>query len=278
MRLIADPMAATAEKARLIDNLRAANGALAVSNASLERQFAEAMEARRVKDEFLANISHELRTPLTAVMGYISLMQDGLAGPMTDEQQDTLGHVKDASEQLLALIGDLLELTALKREVVAATLTEFDPRDAIREALASAQSRREQVKVEVSQPEIVPSMRSDRRSVTKALKALIDNAFKFTRQGQVRITLRVTGDRVIYSVEDTGVGIPVEAQPFVFDEFRQADGTRTREFKGSGLGLSLARRLARLVHGEITFVSTPGVGSTFTFDLPLCYDDVAKTA
>jgi signal transduction histidine kinase len=186
--------------------------------------------------------------------------------------------VKDASEQLLALIGDLLELTALKREVVAATVTEFDPREPLRDALSSAQSHREQVVVEVSQPEIVPLMRSDRRSVTRALKALIDNAFKFTRQGQVRVTLRVAGDRASYCVEDTGIGIPTEAQSFVFDEFRQADGTRTREFKGSGLGLSLARRLARLVHGDITFVSTPGVGSTFTFDLPLRYDDVVTTA
>jgi signal transduction histidine kinase len=277
MRLIADQMAATAEKARLIDNLRSANSALAVSNASLERQYADAMEARRVKDEFLANISHELRTPLTAVMGYIALMQDGLAGPMTDEQQDTLGHVKDASEQLLSLIGDLLELTALKREVVAATLSDFDPRDPIRDALAHAQPRRQQVVLEVSQPELVPAMRSDLRTVTKALKALIDNAFKFTREGRVRIALRITGDRAAYSVEDTGVGIPVDAQPFVFDEFRQADGTRTRQFSGSGLGLSLARRLARLVHGEITFVSTPGAGSTFTLELPLRYDN-ARTA
>ena len=116
--MVADQMAATAEKARLIERSAAANTELSASNATLERQYAEIVEARRLKDEFLANISHELRTPLTAVMGYVSLMQEGVAGPVTTEQQNTLAHVKDASEQLLSLIGDLLELTALKHEAI----------------------------------------------------------------------------------------------------------------------------------------------------------------
>jgi signal transduction histidine kinase len=272
MRIVADQMAATAEKARLIERLLAANTELSASNESLERQYIEVVEARRVKDEFLANISHELRTPLTAVMGYISLMQEGIAGPIAGEQQHTLGHVKDASEQLLTLIGDLLELTALKHDTIVASISEFDPREPVRDAIASAKGRRGQVSLEVVHPEIVPMMRSDRRVVAKTLKALIDNAFKFTREGRVGVTLQIAGDRVTYTVDDTGIGIPSEAHGLVFDEFRQVDGTRTREFSGSGLGLSLARRLAELVHGEITLTSTPGVGSTFTFELPLCYD------
>jgi signal transduction histidine kinase len=119
-------------------------------------------------------------------------------------------------------------------------------------------------------------MCSDRRVIAKTLRALIDNAFKFTREGQVRVGLQIVGDRVTYTVDDTGVGIPMAAQALVFDEFRQVDGTRTREFSGSGLGLSLARRLAGLVQGEITLASTPGVGSTFTLDLPLRYDASAS--
>jgi signal transduction histidine kinase len=272
MRIVADQMTATAEKARLIERLSAANTDLSTSNATLERQYAEVVESKRVKDEFLANISHELRTPLTAVMGYISLMQEGIAGPITGEQQRTLDHVKDASEQLLTLIGDLLELTALKHETIVASISEFDPREPIRDAIASAKGRRGQVTLEVEHPEIVPMMRSDRRVVAKTLKALIDNAFKFTREGRVGVTLQIAGDRVTYTVDDTGIGIPSEAHGLVFDEFRQVDGTRTREFSGSGLGLSLARRLAALVHGEITLTSTPGVGSRFTFELPLRSD------
>ncbi len=272
MRIVADQMAATAEKARLIERLTAANTELSASNATLERQFAEIVAARRLKDEFLANVSHELRTPLTAVMGYVSLMQEGVAGPMTTEQQSTLGHVKDASEQLLSLIGDLLELTALKHEAIVPSFADFDPRDPVRDAIASAKGRRGNVGLDVAHPEIVPMMCSDRRLIAKTLKALIENAFKFTREGSVGVTLQIAGDRVTYTIEDTGVGIPAEAHAFVFEEFRQVDGTRTREFSGSGLGLSLARGLAGLVQGEITLTSAPGVGSTFTLALPLRTD------
>ncbi|MEP6495702.1 MAG: GAF domain-containing sensor histidine kinase [bacterium] len=272
MRMVADQMAATAEKARLIENLRRANSALRDSNAELERQIADAGEARRIKDEFLANISHELRTPLTAVMGYISLMQDGLAGPITGEQRRTLEQVTGASEQLLALIADLLELTAMKRGSVTAMVSEFDPRDPMRDAVEGTSRRRDGVALEVVAPEIVPTMLSDRRTIAKGLKVLVDNAFKFTRAGTVRVRLEIDGDQVEYSVEDTGIGISSDAQRVVFDEFRQVDGTMTREFGGSGLGLALARRLARMVQGDITLTSTPGVGSTFKLIMPLHYD------
>jgi signal transduction histidine kinase len=269
MRTVADQMAGTAEKARMIEDLRKANAALTASNAKLERQYAEIVEARRVKDEFLSNVSHELRTPLTAVMGYISLMQEGLAGPVTDEQRETLGQVKDASDHLLALVNDLLDLTALKRGTVESSITDVDPRDPLRDALAAAKGRRDSVSLEIDEPHIVPLMKTDRRTIAKALKALIENAFKFTREGKVRVSVEVTSEHVVYSIEDTGVGIPDEARTAVFEEFRQADGGFTRQFGGSGLGLSLARRLARLVHGDVTLASSSDAGSTFKLDVPV---------
>lgn len=272
MRMVADQMAATAEKARLIDDLQRANGALLESNVRLADQYAEAVEARRVKDEFLANISHELRTPLTAVMGYISLMQEGVAGGVNEEQRRTLDQVKEASEELLALIGDLLELTALKRGSIAAMVKEMDPREPLHDAVASARGRREHVALDVAAPDLVPAMHNDRHTIAKALKALLDNAFKFTHDGRVRVSLQVVGDRAVYAVEDTGIGIPADAHDAIFDEFRQLDGTLTREYGGPGLGLALARRLARLVQGDITLTSNPGVGSTFRLDVPLRYD------
>lgn len=269
MRLVADQMAATAEKARLIDHLRASNTALSASNAALEQQNADLVEARRVKDEFLATISHELRTPLTAVVGYISLMQEGVAGPITDEQQDTLEQVKEASDQLLSLIGDLLDLASLKRGSVAASIADVDPREPLRDAIAASGGPRKGVTFEVSQPEIMPTTRSDSRTVAKVLRAMLDNAFKFTKQGHVRVTVQIDHDRVIYAIEDTGIGIPGASRDVVFEEFRQVDGGMTREHGGAGMGLALARRRARLVDGEITFSSTPGVGSTFKLELPL---------
>ncbi len=269
MRLVADQMAASAEKARLIEGLEQANLALRASNEELERQFSDLLEARRVKDEFLANISHELRTPLTAVIGYISLMRDGLSGPVSVEQAQTLDAVKESSEQLLSLIADLLELTALKRGGVEAMVAEVDPRIPLHDAIAAAKGRREGVELAVVEPDIIPVMKTDRRSVARALTALLDNAFKFTRDGRVTVSVEVLGDRVVYSVEDTGIGIAPEALKLVFEEFRQVDGTATREYGGSGLGLALARRLARLVHGDISLTSAPGAGSTFRLDVPL---------
>jgi signal transduction histidine kinase len=269
MRMVADQMAATAEKARMIEELRKANAALTVSNAKLERQYAEVVEARRVKDEFLSNISHELRTPLTSMIGYIAIMQEGLAGPMTDEQLKTLEQVKDSSEQLLTLINDLLDLTALKRGSAESIIADVDPRDPLRDALAAAKGKRDTVALEIDEPHILPLMKTDRRTIAKALKALIENAFKFTRQGKVRVTVDVTAEHVVYSIEDTGVGIPDDARHYVFDEFRQVDGGSTRQFGGSGLGLSLARRLARSVHGDVTLTSSSEAGSTFKLDVPV---------
>jgi len=177
--------------------------------------------------------------------------------------------VRDSSEHLLTLINDLLELTALKRGSVESAIADVDPRDPLRDALAAAKGKRETVSLEIDEPHIVPLMKTDRRTVAKALKALIENAFKFTREGKVRVSVEVTAEHVVYSIEDTGVGIPEQARTSIFDEFRQADGGFTREFGGSGLGLSLARRLARLVHGDVTLASSSSKGSTFKLDVPV---------
>jgi signal transduction histidine kinase len=270
-------MAATAEKARLIDDLRSVNAHLAHSNAELERHNAALLEARRIKDEFLANISHELRTPLTAVIGYIALMQEGLAGPMTAEQQHTLTQVRGASEQLLGLISDLLELTSVRRGGPELALGEFDPRDALRDAVDATPGRPQHVTLHLDVPDDLPPMRSDRAKVVKVLASLLSNAYKFTPRGDVWARVVATGDRVAYSIEDTGIGIAPAAQSYVFDEFRQVDGSTTRTYGGSGLGLALARGLARRLGGEITLASEPGVGSTFTVDLPIGVGVAAAT-
>ena len=267
-RLVADQMAAAAEKARLIDTLRQTNQALQTSNELLERQNTDLLEARRAKDEFLANISHELRTPLTAVIGYISVMQDGLAGPINPEQRATLDVVRDASQELLGLIGNLLELTALKRGAVEPVPDEIDPRDVLRDAVQASTGPRDGVELEVMAPQEMELMCTDRQSVTRALTVLLDNAFKFTRDGRVTAWVEAVEDRVVFAVEDTGVGIAEHQLDAVFEEFRQGDSTMTREFRGAGLGLALARRHARLLGGEITLASTLGAGSTFKLEVP----------
>ena len=278
LRMVADQMAATAQKARLIEDLRRANAALLETNAELERQYGAMLDARRVKDEFLANISHELRTPLTAVMGYLALMDEGLAGPVTQEQRRTIAQVKTSSEHLLELIGDLLELTSLKRGGLEVVPTTFDVRDPLHDAVATTRGRVERVALRVSEPETGTKMVSDRRKITKMLVALLSNAYKFTQSGEIRVSVEALNGRAVYRVQDTGIGIPGEMQQLVFEEFRQVDGSSTRRFGGSGLGLSLARRLARLLGGEIFMHSAPGEGSTFRVELPLEYQDSEREA
>jgi signal transduction histidine kinase len=273
LRMVADQMAATAQKARLIEDLRRANAALTESNAELERQYVALLEARRVKDEFLANISHELRTPLTAVMGYLALMDEGLAGPVTEEQRRTLAQVKTSSQHLLDLIGDLLELTTLKRGRLEINAVAFDVRDPLHDALATTRGRSDSVALRVREPEQPIFIVSDRRKICKMLVALLSNAYKFTTSGEIRLSVSVIDEHVIYRVEDTGIGIPEEMHQHVFDEFRQVDGSTTRRFGGSGLGLSLARRLAHVLGGEIYVDSAPGHGSTFRVELPLEYQE-----
>ena len=121
-------------------------------------------------------------------------------------------------------------------------------------------------------------MVSDRRKITKMLVALLSNAYKFTQSGEIRVSVEALNGRAVYRVQDTGIGIPGEMQQLVFEEFRQVDGSSTRRFGGSGLGLSLARRLARLLGGEIFMHSAPGEGSTFRVELPLEYQDSEREA
>jgi signal transduction histidine kinase len=244
------------------------------------------VEARRVKDEFLANMSHELRTPLAAVIGYVGLLLDGLSGPITEVQRGELERVQGASHRLLDLIDSLLELTTLKRDGLSVLVEECDPRAPLHDAIArtgvgrgatgaagGAAGRVPGVTLRVDEPTtMLPGLRSDRQKIARILVSLLDNAYKFTAAGEVRASVEVRAGRVAYRVQDTGIGIPPDAQQMVFDEFRQVDGSAARRYGGSGLGLALARRLARLLGGDIVLESVMGEGSTFTVELPLEYE------
>jgi len=273
MRLVADQMAATAEKSSLIEELRRTNAALTEANAELEEQYSAVVEARKAKDEFLSNVSHELRTPLTSVLGYISILQEELSGPLTDGQRHDLAHVKRASERLLELIEDLLELTTLTRGDVSLFVEEFDPALVLQEVAATVPGRPSDVELVVSEPPaFLPRMRSDRKKIARILVSLLGNAYKFTPRGRVELGVALVGDRVEYRVGDTGIGIPAEAQALVFEEFRQLDGSVTRRYGGSGLGLALVRRLSRLLGGDVGMRSTPGAGTVFVVSLPLEFE------
>jgi signal transduction histidine kinase len=190
-----------------------------------------------------------------------------------------LSQVKGASERLLDLIENLLELTMLRLGGPGLELEEFDPRDPLRAAVAATTGKPEEVALRVDEPAIfLPPMRSDRKKITRVLVALLSNAYKFTQHGEVAVAVEVSNGRVRYRVQDSGIGIAPEAQQLVFEEFRQVDGSMTRRYGGSGLGLALAQRLARTLGGEIELSSVPGEGATFTVELPLEVDATLHSA
>jgi len=272
LRIVADQMAATAEKAALLDDMRRTNAALVEANAELERQYVAVVEARRVKDEFLANVSYELRTPLTAVIGYLSILNERISGPLTPEQAEELAQARAASDRLLEQVDALLEFTSLRRGTLEVMVEDFDPRVPLRDAMRAAKGLPDGVQLVAEEPVLaLPPMRSDRRKITRVLVSLLSNAFKFTAKGEVRASVNVANGRAVYSVQDTGIGIEPAAQLLVFDEFRQVDGTATRRYGGSGLGLALSRGVARLLGGDIELVSAPGQGSAFSLIIPLEY-------
>lgn len=272
LRIVADQMAAMAEKTLLTEELRRVNAALAEANGALEQQFIAVAEARRLKDEFLANVSYELRTPLAAVLSYLSILQERISGPLTTEQSEEIAQARTAGEQLLETVDSLLDFTALRRGTLEVIVDEFDPRVPLRDAMRTAKGLTQGVQLVADEPLLaMPPMRGDRRKITRILVRLLENAFKFTAAGEVRVSVRLVGDRAEYRIKDTGIGIEPATQLAIFDEFRQVDGSATRRYGGSGLGLALARGVARLLRGDIELASTLGTGSTFTLTLPLEY-------
>jgi signal transduction histidine kinase len=272
LRLVAGQLSIMAERAQNVQDLRTDNDRLRAENTNLIQRVAEAEESRRLKTEFLANMSHELRTPLNSILGYTFLLQNQ-GGPLSEEQHNALAKIDAGANALLRLINDLIELTQLKLDRAAVNAT---PEDAVLLAKRAAELAgpvNEAVTFRLlAMPDRIP-ITTDGDKVVKILENLLSNAIKFTAAGEISLTIRQTGPRnnrrVEWTVKDTGIGIPTEKQEAIFDEFRQVDGSSTRLYGGTGLGLALSLGLARLLGGEISVESEPGVGSTFILRLPL---------
>lgn len=274
LRLVADQLSATAEKAHLIEDLQRANELLRQQNVDLEARYREAEEAKRLKNEFLANISHELRTPLTAILGYAYLLKEGAAEGTDAETGSALEKIEAAGGSLLALINDLLDLTHLK---LGRTTVEPELCDAVAlmKAAVSAVPTPDHLDLRSEAPASKVPIHTDPTLVLRILQNLVENAYKFTPEGSVVVRVSADasagaerGGTVAWEVEDTGIGIAQENHRAIFDEFRQVDGSATRRFSGAGLGLALSRGLAHRLGGDITLDSEPGRGSTFTLTLP----------
>jgi signal transduction histidine kinase len=276
-------LAEAIEKARLYEQLKQASvelerkvqeatGELAEQNELLRRQHIELEQASALKSQFLANMSHEFRTPLNAILGYTHMLLNNVTGPVTDPQRKSLTRIDSNSRHLLALINDILDITRIEAGRMPLNATTFGIGELFEEVQAELEPiiKRSNLAVTTKVRGVVPSLRSDRQKVKQIVLNLLSNALKFTPAGSVAMTASYDGraKQVAISVRDTGVGIPLDDQGKVFEDFRQLDSSPARGYGGTGLGLSICRRLANILGGTIELDSTTGKGSTFTLRLP----------
>jgi len=271
------------ERARLYEQLkrasseleqkvREATAELTRQNELLRRSHFEIERASTAKSQFLANMSHEFRTPLNAILGYTSMLLKGVTGELTAHQRRNLERVDSNAHHLLAIINDILDISRIEAGKMPLTLTTFDLKDLVAEVLAEVEPiiARSQLAVTSQLAADVPQLKTDRQKVKQIVINFLTNAIKFTPRGsvEVRAGSMPDGDQIAIAVADTGIGISAEDRERIFEDFRQADNSPTREYMGAGLGLAICRRLAGMLDGAITLESEIGRGSTFTLVVP----------
>jgi signal transduction histidine kinase len=244
------------------------------TNRQLEEANEHLRELDRLKSHFVSMVSHELRTPLTSVQGYAEMLQAEIYGTVSKEQTQALDRILVNTRQLISIVNDLLDQARIEAGLLALHPAPFAPDDLAANVqstmapIAEAQGLTLTTNVDEALPEKVIG---DQQRLHQILVNLINNAIKFTPQGGVNVRLYASNDDHAWHMEvaDTGSGIPEDAIEYIFEPFRQVDGSATRTHKGVGLGLSIVQQLVELMEGEIQVESEIGQGSTFIIELPL---------
>jgi len=256
----------------------AGQAAVAINNSELyertSRQAIALEKAHRVRDDFLSVMSHELRTPLNVISGYTKLVQEGMMGEINTEQHKALHKVSRHADELLFMVNSIMNAAKIEGGAITVDYQEFFLTDLLDELKTLYDyPRGKEVNLEWNYPRDLPSMQSDRDKLKHILQNLINNALKFTDFGRVTVAAREIGKPtgVELTVADTGIGIPPEDLPLIFDRFRQLDGSRTRAHGGVGLGLHIVRTFTDLLGGTVKVSSKQGHGSTFIISFP-CAD------
>jgi signal transduction histidine kinase len=256
----------------------------------LQQAYDRLKELDRLKSNFLATVSHELRTPLTSIIGYSEMLVEGIAGDMTDEQREFVRTIREKGEQLLGLIKGLLDLSKLESGTMSMRKQNVDVRGLIQDVAQTLTptARKKGVDLSVSVASALPPLWADPERIRQILLNLTENAVKFTPLGgKVMLSAELGsmestsdadgGGLVLLStkrsaielrVTDTGIGIPEDERPRVFDAFYQVDSSSTREQGGTGLGLSIVKRLAEAHDGTVRIESNFPTGSVFVVQLP----------
>jgi signal transduction histidine kinase len=263
----ADARTIAPDEARLFETV----GELITDAIVRTQLYEQAQTASRAKTIFLATVSHELRTPLTSILGFADMLRQGTFGQLPERTDEPLDHVRRGSLKLMRLINDILDFSKIEAGRFTVECYPVDLTSVI-EAVAGAMqpqilARGLELKVEIA-PD-APLVLANSERLDQVLTNLVANAIKFTDHGSITIRTSHDGERMHLSVADTGIGIPIEQQRDLFQEFQQFNNRHTHHSRGTGLGLAISRRLVELMDGSLTVASALGVGSTFTCDLPI---------
>jgi PAS domain S-box-containing protein len=242
---------------------------LAIAKRNEEERAREAEAAAKLKSEFLANFSHEIRTPLNGIIGYCDLLMREEGQRLTAHGRRDLNVVKTNAKTLLALINDILDLSKIEAGRVEVVTERVDIQELAEECLATVREylKGKDVALTMNITEHARFLRTDALKLRQIMLNLLSNAAKFTESGEVALGARAEGNELVMTVEDTGVGIPADQVPFIFEKFRQVDGSTTRKVGGTGLGLAIVRELSKVLGGNVSVTSVLGRGSTFTVRL-----------
>lgn len=236
---------------------------------ALDRAVEEAEESNAAKSRFLANMSHELRTPLNAIIGFTRIVARRTADQIPEQQRDNLSKIQVSAEQLLKLINDILDISKIEAGRADLANTPFDPALVVDECVRTIEPMvAKGVDLKVESRPFGTACKGDAEKVRQIVTNLLSNAVRHTATGSITVTLKGTNGRFEIAVIDSGTGIPESALETIFDEFDQAHSSNGKPVGGTGLGLTISRRLARLMGGDISVESVLGDGSTFILDLP----------
>ena len=240
--------------------------------AELDIQAEQLRQASDLKSRFLSYMSHEFRTPLGSILSITGLLTDELDGPLSAEQHRQVTFISTATSELSDMVDDLLDLAKIEAGRISISPAWFDMLDLFAALRGMFRPIVDATAVDLifEEPTGLPRLYTDDKKLAQILRNFISNALKFTAQGEVRVSAQLYGDdRIRFAVSDTGIGIAAELLDTLFEDFTQVDSPLQKRFRGTGLGLSLCKRFAMLLGGEVGVHSEPGEGSTFFVVIPL---------
>jgi signal transduction histidine kinase len=264
----------------LRDELAETNQGVVALYAELDTQANALREATMLKSRFLSYMSHEFRTPLGSIRSIARILLDRLDGDLTEEQARQIRFIDNSAIELTDMVNDLLDLARIEAGRIAISAEWFEMVDlfaALRGMFRPLLSSSD-VKLILEEPVDLPRIYTDHKKLSTILRNYISNSIKFTPTGEIRVSAgRVAGDQVQFSVSDTGIGIAPDFHGMIFEDFTQIDSPLQKKWRGSGLGLSLSKKMATLLGGSVNMTSEPNVGSTFSVVIPIHFGGAPRS-